>query len=85
LDSVTQAVAVPNQLPVDKNNHVLPNPSLLIEDVPSRARMFPKIVVQHDSKSRAGNFTRGTFDMTLNVSSEPDGGHKLVSVPKEFC
>src|SRR6266571_9185821 len=83
---VAQAVAVANQLAVDENHHMLPDPALLVEHIPARSFVLPKVVVEHRAQRRSGNLTRRALDVALNVSSESNRRHiKFVSVAEEFA
>ncbi len=83
---VAQALAVANQLAVDENHHMLPDPALLVEHIPARSFVLPKVVVEHRAQRGSGNLTRRALDVALNVSSESNRRHiKFVSVAEEFA
>lgn len=83
---VAQALAVASQLAVDENHHMLPDPALLVEHIPARSFVLPKVVVEHRAQRGSGNLTRRALDVALNVSSESNRRHiKFVSVAEEFA
>ena len=55
---IAQGIAVTDHLSVDKDQHMLPNSALLVEDIPSRHQFIAEVVFEDGT-------TRPTFDLIL--------------------
>ena len=72
---LSQTVAIAHHFTVDENHHMLPDSSLLIENVPARSFVVLKVLVEYLSECRSRDLTRGTLHVSLDVTSESNRCH----------
>ena len=67
---IAETVTITHEFPIDENNHVLPDSSLLVQNIPPRLLVLTKVAVQNGAKSGACRFASGTRDMALDILCE---------------
>ena len=77
MHAVAQAIAIVNEFAIDKNHHMLPDSTLLVEDIPTRLPVFAEVCVQDGPQGRTRNLASRTLDVPLDVSRESYRRHSV--------